>query len=313
MRALTTFATETFGRIVVALLPFLPRILVARVARRYVAGASLDDALRVTRELATTGATATIDVLGEEVRDAARANAETDTYLAVLEAIAREKLRATVSLKPSMLGLRIDEALCRANIERVFTRAAQLNIGVCLDMEDSTTTDATIALFAAMHARFKNAGIAFQACLRRSANDVATLETAAHIASTPASIRLCKGIYVEPETIAFRDPEDVRDSYRRLLDTLMAGPNFCAIATHDRALVATAETLLAKHHLPKTRYEFQMLLGVEPTLRAELLAKGHPLRVYIPFGHDWYAYSLRRLRENPQIAWHVLRALFSPT
>jgi proline dehydrogenase len=292
-----------FGRFVVATLPLAPRFLVGRVAARYVAGVRLDEALVAVRELNRTGAMATLDVLGEEVTDRAKAEAAVTEYLGVFAAIEEHGLDANVSLKLTLLGLKIDPAFCCANVERIAAAAAERGNFVRLDMEDATTTEATLAIYHRLQPRYGNLGVVLQAYMRRTLCDIDGLP------DRGANVRLCKGIYIEPRAIAWKGYETVRRNFVAALEKLIARGVYAAIATHDEFLVCAAAALIDRHRLPRERYEFQMLLGVDHELRRILLAAGHRLRVYVPYGADWYAYSVRRLRENPEIALHVVNAL----
>jgi proline dehydrogenase len=292
-----------FTSAVVRTLPLMPKALVWRVARRYVAGPSLADAVATVRRLNGEGAMATVDVLGEEVSERARAERAVDDYLGVLAAIAADKLDANVSIKPTMFGLKIDEGFCRDRIERLVVAAHAQGTFVRIDMEDRTTTDATLRIYRHLHERYGNVGVVLQAYMRRTLRDVEELP------SSGANVRLCKGIYVEPREVAWKGFETVRAAFVAALDKLLGSGVYVGIATHDEYLVSAAVALLDRHRVPRERYEFQMLLGVEDELRRILVASGHRLRVYVPFGEDWYLYSLRRLRENPAIAGHVTRAV----
>ena len=292
-----------FSSVVVRTLPLMPKALVWRVARRYVAGPSLADAVVTVRRLNGEGAMATVDVLGEEVSERSLAARAADDYIAVLEAIAREKLDANVSIKPTMFGLKIDEGFCREQIERLVAAAHAQGTFVRIVMEVRTTTDATLRIYRHLHERYGNVGVVLQAYMRRTLRDVEELP------KSGANVRICKGIYVEPREVAWKGFETVRASYLAALEKLVMQGVYVGIATHDEYLVAGAVALLERHRVPPERYEFQMLLGVEDGLRRILVAGGHRLRVYVPFGEDWYLYSLRRLRENPAIAGHVTRAV----
>jgi len=285
-----------------AALPLIPKPIVRRVANRYVAGETLDSAIAKVRELNGRGFDATLALLGEEVSERATAEAAVDEYLEVLERLAPAALRSGISIKLTLIGLKIEEAYCRANLIRVLEAAAAHDTFVRIDMEDHTCTDATLRLHAEMRERYPNVGTVLQAYLRRTPSDIAALPEA-------ASIRLCKGIYIEPETVAHHDYEQVRREFVRDLELLFDRGARVAIATHDRYLVDAARTEIARRGLERG-YEFQTLLGVTESLRDELHAEGHRLRVYVPYGRDWYAYSVRRLRENPQIAVYVLKAFF---
>lgn len=294
-----------FNRLIVRTLPIVPRAIVGRVARRYVAGATLDEALDSVQQLNSRGIMATLDLLGEEVSEPERAQASADEYVRILEAIAERELDANVSVKPTSLGLKIDRETCLQNIRRIAETAKRRQNFVRIDMEDRTTTDATLWIYRTLQAELGNLGTVLQAYMRRTLADLAQLPAAG------ANIRLCKGIYIEPREHAWKAFETVRLNFLAALEKMIRGGVYAAIATHDEYLVAGAIALLDRYEVSKDRYEFQMLLGVAEPLREILVAGGHRLRVYVPYGQDWYAYSLRRLRENPEVAGHVMRAMIN--
>ena len=285
-------------------LPLVPKPLVGRVARRYVAGETLEQALETVGALAGEGAMATLDLLGEEVTEPSRAVACVEEYERMLTAIAARGLPSNVSIKPTGLGLKIGEAACRENVERIVAAAHRHGNFVRIDMEDASTTDFTLDLYRELHPRYGNVGAVLQAYMRRTLADVDRLP------AQGANVRLCKGIYIEPRRVAFGAYETVRLNFLQALEKLVARGVYVGIATHDEHLVCGALAILDRHRVPVERYEFQMLLGVESELRRILIGEGHRLRVYVPYGRDWYPYSVRRLRENPEIARHVLRSLF---
>ena len=287
-----------FDRAVVAVLPAVPKRVVGRLSSRYIAGSTLDDALGVVSGLNAEGKLATVDVLGEEVTDASEAEAIAAEYVAALDAFEREGLDANVSVKPTGLGLKLDYDLCKRNVETVIAAAEPTDRFVRIDMEDSSTTDDTLRLFRELRdAGHGRVGPVLQSSLRRTVADAESL--------AGASVRLCKGIYVEPEAIQFRDDQEVRTSFVRALEALLDGGCYAAIATHDEWLVDESLRLLRERGLAPDRYEFQMLLGVRPELGDRLVAAGHRLRIYVPYGRQWYEYSLRRLQENPKIAGYI--------
>lgn len=296
---------SVFNRLLVTTLPLVPKLVVGRVASRYVAGETLDDAVQVVRSLNTQGAMATVDVLGEEVHEREKAVAAVEEYIRVLQAISAQKLDSNVSIKPTMLGLKIDEGFCRENIERLVAVAKEHGNFVRIDMEDNSTTDATLRIYRDLHARYGNVGVVLQAYMRRTLRDIEELP------EHGASVRICKGIYVEPREIAWKGYDTVRANFVEALEKLIVRGVYPAIATHDEYLACRGVALVDKHGLPRDRYEFQMLLGVDEALRRILIAGGHRLRVYVPYGRDWYPYSIRRLRENPEVARHVLKAMLS--
>jgi proline dehydrogenase len=289
-----------FDRAIVWLLPAVPKPVVQRLSARYIAGPTLDDAMRVVGRLNAKGKLATVDVLGEEITHADEARAITGQYHDVLARIDEEGLDANVSVKLTGLGLELDLDLCRENLEAVVIDAAARGNFVRVDMEDSSTTDRTLELVRALRADgHDNVGVVLQSYLRRTADDVAGLD----------DVRLCKGIYIEPEEIAYRDYDEVRANYARCLEALIEEGAYVAIATHDEYLIG--EALRIVRDLPHDRYEFQMLLGVRPARADELVADGHRLRVYVPYGTHWYQYSVRRLQENPKMAGYVAADIFS--
>ena len=296
---------SAFNRLLVTGLPMVPKPIVGRVASRYVAGETLADAVRVVRSLNQEGAMATLDVLGEEVKQREPAVAAVEEYLRVFDTIASERLDSNVSIKLTMLGLKIDEGFCRDNVERIVAKAKEHGNFVRIDMEDHTTTDATLRIYHELHARYGNVGVVLQAYMRRTLADIAALPRQG------ASVRICKGIYVEPRAIAWKGFETIQANYVRALEKLIENGIYPGIATHDEYLVNRAVGLIDKHGLRREQYEFQMLLGVDEEMRRILIAGGHRLRVYVPYGRDWYPYSIRRLRENPEVARHVIRATLS--
>jgi proline dehydrogenase len=283
-----------FDRAIVRLLPAVPRPVVQRLSARYIAGPTLDDAMRVVRRLSAKGKAATIDVLGEEITNPDEARAIARQYHDVLARLDEEGLDGGVSVKLTGLGLELDQDLCRENLEAVVTDARERGRFVRIDMEDSSTTDRTLRLARELRAGgHPNVGVVLQAYLRRTVSDLEGLD----------DVRLCKGIYVESPEIAYRDFDAVRANYVRCLEALVAQGSTVAIATHDEYLLR--EALRIVHGLPRERYEFQMLLGVRPERADQLVAEGHRLRVYVPYGTHWYEYSVRRLQENPAIAGYV--------
>jgi len=292
-----------FDWLIVRGLPLVPKPVVRRVSSRYVAGERLDDALAVVEGLTGEGAMATLDLLGESVHEEARALAAAEEYERMLDAIAARGLPSNISIKPTLLGLQVDEGFFRDTLERLLVSARRHENFVRVDMEDATTTDATLRVYRDLQQRHGNVGVVLQAYLRRTLADID------HLPRAGANVRLCKGIYIERRALAYKAYETVRYNFLAALEKLISRGAYVAIATHDDHLVCGALALLDRHRVPRERYEFQMLLGVEPELRRTLLAAGHRLRVYVPYGRDWYPYSTRRLRENPEIAKHVLRAM----
>jgi proline dehydrogenase len=289
-----------FDRALVRLLPAVPRPVVQRLSSRYIAGPELKDARETVRRLNADGKVATIDVLGEEITTEEEAAAIVRAYLDVFADIQRCELDSGVSVKTTALGLKLDYDLCRDNLRTVVQDAASRGNFVRIDMEDSSTTDDTLRLYRELREDgHDNVGVVLQAMLRRTLADVAAL------AELKPSVRLCKGIYLESADVAYQDYEAVRASYVRALEALLDAGCYVGIATHDEWLLGEGARLVAERGLGRDDYEFQMLLGVRPVRADELAAEGHKLRVYVPFGRHWYAYSLRRLQENPRIAGYI--------
>jgi proline dehydrogenase len=285
---------------IVRLLPAVPKPVVRRISGRYIAGEDLDDALRVVRELNRQGKMATIDVLGEEITNPDEARAIATAYRDTFAAIDRERLDSNVSVKLTALGLKLGYELCRENLEDVVRHAAERENFVRIDMEDSSTTDDTLRLYRELReAGHDNVGVVLQARLKRTVADVRAL------AELRPNVRLCKGIYLEPPEIAYRDFDSVRASFVQALEELLDAGCYVGIATHDEWLLEQGQRLAASRRLAPEEYEFQMLLGVRAALGDELVRGGHRLRIYTPFGRHWYAYSLRRLQENPRIAGYI--------
>jgi proline dehydrogenase len=287
-----------FDRVVVRLLPAVPRRVVQRVSAPYIAGPTLADARATVASLNAEGKLATVDVLGEEITRPEEARAIAGAYREVLAAIEDDTLDANISVKLTALGLKLDLSLARELLGEVVRDAGGRGIFVRIDMEDSSCTDDTLALYRELRAAGLNGvGIVLQAALRRTLADIADL------ADLQPRVRLCKGIYVEPAAVAFRDEDVIRRCFVASLEALLAAGCHVAVATHDEALIRAALDRLGG--LPRTAYELQMLLGVREGRASELVAAGHPLRVYVPFGRRWYEYSLRRLQENPKVAGYV--------
>ena len=295
-----------FGDLVVATLPYIPKSIVKTVARRYIAGPFLEDAVRVTEELMRIGASSTIDVLGEFVTSKERAVQEAATSLSVVEAIHTHELDSYLSVKLTSMGLDVDREFAFENLLNIVRRASELGVFVRMDMENTPYTDVTLDFYRRLRAAgYDNIGVVIQAYLRRSESDVRAL------LEYQPSVRLCKGIYVEEDQFAFQDPDEIRHNYRVLLRIMMEAGADVRIATHDEALLTDAELYIAEQGIEPHHVEFQLLLGVRHARRDDLIAKGYRVREYVPFGEDWYGYSTRRLKENPQIASHVAKAILT--
>jgi len=292
--------------LIVSVLQRLPRSVVRPFALRYIAGERLEDAIKAVKYLHSMQIMGTIDVLGEDVKTSEQAREAAAAYEEVLHAIHDNRLNANLSIKLTQFGLKIDEGFCYSSVRDLVRMATQYQNFVRIDMEDSSTTSATLTLYERLRAEgLDRVGVVIQASLRRSAADVEQL------IRRIGNVRLCKGAYVEPESIAFRGREEIRQNFMKLLRRLFETGCYVGIATHDEVLVQGAYRSIEEMKVERGAYEFQMLHGVRPRLRGEILRAGHRMRVYVPFGKEWYGYSMRRFKENPQVARYVLRALFS--
>jgi proline dehydrogenase len=295
---------KLFNRLVVTFLPLIPKPIVGLVSKPYVAGPKLEQAIEVVKKLNQAGMCATMDVLGESTLDPNLCEEAVADYHRVLDAIRDQALDCNISIKLTQLGLLISPELCYQNVRKIVEKAHQYSIFVRVDMEDSNVTTATIDLFLRLHAEFPKTGIVLQAYLRRTLTDLKKL------AADKINFRICKGIYIEPRRVAYKDPATVNDNFALLLETALQAGSYVGIATHDEKVVWQGLSIIHRLGLRPDQYEFQMLLGVDEELRDIIVKAGHKLRVYVPFGRRWYAYCVRRLKENPQIAFYVLKAMF---
>jgi len=292
-----------FDSALVRLLPAVPKPVVQLFSSRYIAGATLDDATATVRALNEGGKMATVDVLGEEITREEETRAIAQAYRDVFAAIDEAKLDSNVSVKLTALGLGLSYELCRENLLDVLRTATVYDNFVRIDMEDSSTTDDTLRLYRELREDgHDNVGVVLQARLRRTLDDVQAL------ADLRPSVRICKGIYLEPSAIAYSDYEAVRANFLQCLDALFDARCYVGLATHDEWLIGESLARIAQRDLGPLEYELQMLLGVREERRDQLVEEGHRLRVYVPYGEQWYRYSLRRLQENPGMAGTIARA-----
>ena len=294
-----------FNNLIVSAVQIMPRSVVGFFSKRYIAGENIEDAIRVTRELNRQGIYATIDVLGEAVKNREEAVDSQNKALEVLDTIVNFNLKANLSIKPTQMGLAIDEDFAYDQVRTLIQKAKEINIFIRIDMEDSPYTDATFRLFRKLKQDYDNLGVVVQAYMKRTYDDVVVLN------KLGTNYRLCKGIYIEPPAIAYKDKEAIRKNYVKDLELMLKNGNYVGIATHDEYLVNEAYRLIRELNIPKDKFEFQMLLGVREDLRNKINADGYKIRIYVPFGKDWYAYSTRRLKENPQMAGQIFRNIFS--
>ncbi len=293
------------NRAIVAFVQLLPKSIVRIFSNRYIAGDTLQDAISLTKELNSKGIYTTIDVLGEAISTTIEAEQAKNECLDVLDAIYKQKLMANLSIKPTQMGLMLNEDFCYKQVEEIVRKAESINNFVRIDMEDSPTTDKTFNLYKKLKENFTSVGVVIQAYLKRSYDDVISLN------KLGTTYRLCKGIYVEPEEIAYKNRQEIRDNYLKILRKLFEDGNYVGIATHDEYLVKEAYKMINEMGIPKEKFEFQMLLGVREDLRDKINRDGYKIRIYVPFGEHWYKYSIRRLKENPSVAGHIVKNLFS--
>lgn len=299
------------NKLIALTLPYVPKPIVRKVSERYIAGATLEDAARTVRALNAKGAMATVDVLGEFIQNLDQAKANTRYCCDVLRQIANDRLNGNLSIKLTSLGLALDQSVCEKNVREILITARENgNIFVRLDMENSPYTTMTLDLYRRLRKDNTNVGIVLQAYLRRTPDDIDALLAEGAVNSIATNVRLCKGIYVEAETIAYKTRKEVQDNYLRCLDKLFAAHAYTGVATHDEVLIADAKKLLQKYGYTRDEFEFQMLLGVREQVRDDLIREGFQVRVYVPFGEDWYGYSIRRLKENPQMGGYIVKAMF---
>lgn len=293
------------NKLIVIVLPLVPKFIVYLFAKRYIAGPTLKHAIDATKDFNKNGMMATLDILGEEVKEEKDSRGVVEEYKQALAEIKSNNLDANISVKPTHLGLKIDKEFCYNNIRELVQEAKKYDNFVRIDMEDHTCTSDTIEIYSRLHKEFDNVGVVIQAYLRRNIEDVN------YLIKEQANLRLCKGIYVEPSQISYKDYDIINSNFNYALRKLLQNNCYVGIATHDEKLIWHALALIDELRLKKDEYEFQMLLGVTEDLRDMLVKAGHRLRVYVPFGKHWHAYSMRRLKENPKVATYIIKHIFS--
>jgi proline dehydrogenase len=293
------------NKVIVGTLPLVPKGIVRKFANRYIAGDTIEHAVATSKRLNEKGIMGTIDVLGEDVVNKEDATRSKNECLEVLKAIDKHKLNSNQSIKLTSLGLKVDLDFCLSNVKEIFAKAKEYNIFVRIDMEDSSVTTDTINIFTEARKFYSNCGIVLQSYMRRTYDD------AAELIKSGTNFRLCKGIYIEPAEIAFKDKQEVRDNYLKVLKLMLERDSYVGIATHDEFLIDGAYKLIKELKKPNDRYEFQMLLGVREGMRDKIVKDGHRMRIYIPFGTHWYQYSIRRFKENPQMAGYVIKSILN--
>lgn len=299
-----------FNKLIASLLPYMPKSFVWLFSKRYIAGKTIEDAIKASKDLNSQGIMVTIDLLGEFITRIKQAEENKNTYLNIIDTVEKHDIDGNYSLKPTMFGLLIDAELCYKYIREIVAKAASYNNFIRVDMEDSQCVDLELDLFRKLKEEFpKNVGLVFQAYLKRTLDDIKGLQDL-HSEDNLINYRLCKGIYVEPAEIAYKKYDEINEHFLIDLEYMFQNNIYPGIATHDKPLVEGSYKLIEKYNIPKDKYEFQMLYGVTPELRQSIVDKGHRMRVYVPYGKDWFAYSTRRLKENPKMAWLIIKSLF---
>lgn len=292
------------------MLPYMPKKLIWVFSKRYIAGETIEDGLLASKLLNEKGIEVTIDILGEFIHSIDEAEKNKIEYLEVIERFTQENVKGNFSLKPTSFGLLIDKEVCYNYIREVVELVASKDSFLRIDMEDSQCVDMEIDIFRKLRTEFpKHVGLVLQAYMRRTKSDLEALNDL-NSENAPISFRLCKGIYVEPENIAFKDFHEVQENFLADLKYMFENKMYAGIATHDKYLVEESKKMIQEMNIPKNMYEFQMLYGVTPELRQSIVDEGHRMRVYVPYGKQWFGYSTRRLKENPKMAQHIIKALF---
>ena len=296
---------SVFHNLLVKTVQTMPENVVWLFSKKYIAGKTLQNAIETVKDLNSKGILATLDVLGESIKTKEEAIESKRKALEVFDMIVKNRLNANLSIKPTQMGLAIDKELAYEQILELVKRADEINNFVRLDMEDSPYTDLTLEVYKRVYEEYSNLGVVLQAYLKRTYNDTIILN------KIGTNYRLCKGIYIEPATIAYKDKQAIRDNFMKSLEIMLKNGNYVGIATHDKYLIDKSYELIKELNVPKDKFEFQMLLGVREDLRDKINRDGYKIRVYVPFGEDWYKYSIRRLQENPQLAGHIVKEFFA--
>ena len=299
-----------FNKFIAAILPYFPKKFIWIFSRAYISGENIEDAMRVSKDLNSKKIKVSLDVLGEFIKTLDEAESNKKEYLHLIDISYKNNIDGHFSLKPTSFGLLLDKEICYNHIREIVVKAASYNGFVRIDMEDSPCTDDEIFLFRRLKAEFPaNVGLVVQAYLRRTFKDLEQMLDLNN-STIPVNFRLCKGIYIEPEAISFKKHDEINRHYLEDLEFMFRNKIYVGIATHDKPLVESAYNLIKKYNVPKDMYEFQMLYGVTPKLRESIVNEGHTMRVYVPFGKQWFGYSTRRLKENPKMASHIIKAVF---
>ena len=294
-----------FHTLLVKTVELMPEKVAWFFSKNYIAGKTLNSAIKVVKNLNSKDMLATIDLLGESIETKEEAIYAKEQAMEVLDAIVEHKLNANVSIKPTQFGLAIDEDFAYEQILELVKRASEINNFIRIDMEDSHYTDTTLKVYKRIFNDYTNVGVVLQAYMKRTYSDAVTLNVMG------TNYRLCKGIYIEPEAIAYKAKKAIRDNFMKALEEILKNGNYVGIATHDKYLIDESYKLIKELNISKDKFEFQMLLGVREDLRNKINNDGFKIRIYVPFGKDWYAYSLRRLQENPELTGHIVKEFFT--
>ena len=296
---------SVFHSLLVKTVQTMPESIVWLFSKKYIAGKTLQSAIDTVMDLNSKGILATLDVLGESIKTKEEAIEAKRKALEVFNAIVKNKLLANLSIKPTQMGLAIDKELAYKQILELVKKGNEINNFVRIDMEDSPYIDLTLDVYKRIYEEYSNLGVVLQAYLKRTYNDTILLN------KLGTNYRLCKGIYIEPANIAYKDKQAIRDNFMKCLELMLKNGNYVGIATHDKYLIDKSYELIKALNIPKDMFEFQMLLGVREDLRDKINKDGYKIRIYVPFGDDWYKYSIRRLQENPNIAGHIVKEFFT--
>jgi len=299
-----------FNKFIAAILPYFPKKFIWLFSKSYISGETIEDAMRVSKELNRKKIKVTLDVLGEFIKSLEEAEENKKEYLNLIDVAFKEEIDGNFSLKPTSFGLLIDKEVCYRHVREIVEKAASYRGFIRIDMEDSPCTDLEIELFRRLRKEFPaSVGLVVQAYLKRTLDDLKALSDLNN-ETFPLNFRLCKGIYVEPEAISYKKYEEINMHFLEDLEYIFQNKMYVGIATHDRPLVEGAYKLLKKYNVPGNMYEFQMLYGVTPGLRESIVNEGHVMRVYVPYGVQWFGYCTRRLKENPKMAKDIIKAIF---
>lgn len=299
-----------FNKFIASILPWFPKKLIWIFSKTYISGESLEDAIRASKKLNKKNMKITLDVLGELITTPEEAELNKTEYLKLIDISYENAIDGNFSIKPTSFGLLFDKEICLNHIREIVIKAASYSGFIRIDMEDSACTDLEIEIFRKLKKEFPaNVGLVVQAYLKRTLNDIKGMLDMNTI-NNPLSFRLCKGIYIEDETIAYKKHDEINQHFLEDLEFMFKNNIYVGIATHDKFLIEEAYSLIEKYNVPIKMYEFQMLYGVTPKLCDSIVNDGHIMRIYVPFGKQWFNYSTRRLKENPKIASHIIKALF---